>query len=150
MSRVHVAIQYRSLTNEDLQRIWKGFFAKLARERKGQLQIASDAKKWVLDVFGKGQYSSLNGRDIRNALQTAITLAEFESEEDPDFDASEGMVVIISQKHFERVLDMSHRFHHYVAGIRMEDEKKRAHARGDRNDYLDDGSVSLPLRDRKR
>ncbi|KUL88915.1 hypothetical protein ZTR_03489 [Talaromyces verruculosus] len=142
ISRVHVAIGYDKLNSETRKRIWNGFFQKLARERAGKIQIAPDAKKWVLATTGESQ-AQLNGRDIRNALQTAITLAEFESEEDPDF--SSEMVIVVTKDHFQRVLEMSNKFHDYVTSIRREDERKRAHARGDRNDYDGDGVPSNQL-----
>ena len=130
MSRVHVAISYQALDTETRKKVWNGFFRKLVRERAGKIQIAPDAKKWVLDTTGVTQ---LNGRDIRNALQTAITLAEFESEEDPDYDPS--LATIVTKTHFQKVLEMSNRFRNYVTSIRREDERKRAQGRGDRNDY---------------
>ncbi|OXV10801.1 hypothetical protein Egran_01438 [Elaphomyces granulatus] len=133
ISRVHVAIGYKALSGEDRQKIWKGFFRKLAKERAGKIQVATAAKKWVLEMAVKGT-AQLNGRDIRNALQTAITLAETECEEDPDFDPST-MTVVVDQSHFQRVLDISNKFHEYVRSIRREDEKKRAAGRFDRNDY---------------
>jgi AAA+ superfamily predicted ATPase len=133
ISRVHVAIGYKALSGEDRQKIWNGFFRKLAKERAGKIQVAPGAKKWVLEMAVKGT-AQLNGRDIRNALQTAITLAETECEEDPDFDPST-MIVVVDQSHFQRVLDISNKFHEYVRSIRREDEKKRAAGRFDRNDY---------------
>jgi len=133
ISRVHVAIGYKALSGEDRHKIWTGFFRKLAKERAGKIQIAPGAKKWVLEMAVKGT-AQLNGRDIRNALQTAITLAETECEEDPDFDPST-MIVVVDQSHFQRVLDISNKFHEYVRSIRREDEKKRAAGRFDRNDY---------------
>ena len=133
ISRVHVAIGYKALSGEDRQKIWNGFFRKLAKERAGKIQVAPGAKKWVLEMAVKGT-AQLNGRDIRNALQTAITLAETECEEDPDFDPST-MTVVVDQSHFQRVLDISNKFHEYVRSIRREDEKKRAAGRFDRNDY---------------
>lgn len=142
ISRVHVAIGYDKLNAETRKKIWNGFFQKLARERAGKIQIAPDAKKWVLATTGERQ-AQLNGRDIRNALQTAITLAEFESEEDPDF--SPAMAIVVTKDHFQRVLEMSNKFHDYVTSIRREDERKRAHARGDRNDYDGDGVPSNQL-----
>lgn len=142
ISRVHVAIGYDKLNAETRKRIWNGFFQKLARERAGKIQIAPDAKKWVLQTTGENQVQ-LNGRDIRNALQTAITLAEFESEEDPDYTSE--MVIIVTKDHFQRVLEMSNKFHDYVTSIRREDEKKRAHGRGDRNDYDGDDVPSNQL-----
>jgi SpoVK/Ycf46/Vps4 family AAA+-type ATPase len=130
ISRVHIAIGYPSLGEEARRKVWNGFFRKLVRDRAGKIQIAPDAKAWVLETAGETQ---LNGRDIRNALQTAITLAEFENEEDPDYD--ETLVTIVTKTHFQKVLDMCNRFRSYVTSIRREDERKRAHGRGDRNDY---------------
>lgn len=132
VSRIHVAIGYPTLDAETRKKIWNGFFLKLIRERAGKVQIAPDAKKWVLDTTSKGQ-AELNGRDIRNALQTAITLAEFECEEDPDYNPS--LAIVVSKEHFQKVLEMSNKFHSYVTSIRREDERRRASGRGDRNDY---------------
>ena len=134
ISRVHVAIGYLPLTADIRRKIWNGFFKKLVKERAGKIKVALNAKKWVLDNV-EGQ-DELNGRDIRNALQTAIRLAEFEALEDPDHDPSESIVV--EEAHFRRVLDMSNKFHKYVNSIRKEDEAKRAGLRGDRNDYTKD------------
>ncbi|KAF5605598.1 TOB3 (member of AAA-ATPase family) [Fusarium pseudoanthophilum] len=133
VSRVHIAIGYQALDEVTRRKVWSGFFRKLVRERAGKVQIAPDAKKWVLDTAGE---TNLNGRDIRNALQTAITLAEFESEEDPDYDAS--LVTVVTKSHFQKVLEMCNRFRIYVTSIRREDETKRAQGRGDRNDYGDE------------
>ncbi|GAP93427.2 putative ATPase family AAA domain-containing protein 3B [Rosellinia necatrix] len=133
ISRVHAAIGYRSFTPEDRAKIWQGFFHKLERERAGKIQVARGAKKWVLEKAASGG-AQLNGRDIRNALQTAITLAEAEYEEDPDFDP-EKTTIVVDQSHFERVLEISEKFHSYLQSIKKEDERKRAANRFDRNDY---------------
>ncbi|KAJ5744745.1 hypothetical protein N7533_009615 [Penicillium manginii] len=130
ISRIHIAIGYEQLNEETRRRVWNGFFQKLRRERKGKIQIDLDAKKWILNTTGETQ---LNGRDIRNALQTAITLAEFGRKEDPDYDAED--LTIVNETHFQKVLEMSNRFRNYVTSIRREDEQKRAQGRGDRNDY---------------
>ena len=102
ISRVHVAIGYNTLSPQDRSSIWGGFFRKLAKEQAGKIQISAAARKWVLEKAKSGQ-AQLNGRDIRNALQTAITLAEAEAEEDPDFDPDR-MTIVVDQSHFERVL----------------------------------------------
>ncbi|KAK6829812.1 P-loop containing nucleoside triphosphate hydrolase protein [Apiospora arundinis] len=133
ISRVHVAIGYDALTPESRSKIWQGFFRKLARERTGKIQISPAAKKWVLEKAISGE-PQLNGRDIRNALQTAITLAEAECDEDPKFE-SDTMTIIVDQSHFQRVMEITSKFHSYVQSIRREDEKKRAAGRYDRNDY---------------
>ncbi|KAI1119342.1 P-loop containing nucleoside triphosphate hydrolase protein [Nemania sp. NC0429] len=134
ISRIHVAIEYKAFSPKDRVKIWQGFFRKLAQDRPGQIQIAPGARKWVLDRTESGDVQG-NGRDIRNALQTAITLTEAECKEDPDFDL-EKMTIVVDQSHFQRVLDISNRFHDYLQSIRREDEMKRAAARQDRNDYF--------------
>ncbi|KAI1325752.1 P-loop containing nucleoside triphosphate hydrolase protein [Xylariaceae sp. FL0255] len=136
ISRVHAAIGYRPLTSQDRMKIWQGFFHKLEKERAGKLQIARGAKKWVLGKAESGG-AQLNGRDIRNALQTAITLAEAEYEEDPAFDP-EKTTIVVEQSHFERVLEISEKFHTYLKSIKKEDERKRAAMRYDRNDFHDE------------
>lgn len=133
ISRVHIAIGYKAFSPQNRSRIWEGFSRKLAKEQAGKIQISPGARKWVLQKAESGN-AQLNGRDIRNALQTAITLAEAEAEEDPSFDFDK-MTIIVDQSHFERVLEISNKFHDYVQSIRREDERKRAAARYDRNDY---------------
>lgn len=76
-----------------------------------------------------------NGREIRNAFQTAVSLAEFEASEDPNFDP-EGPVVVESG-HFEKVCKMSKSFKDYMFKLKRADEPKRAKGRKDRHDYRD-------------
>ena len=138
MSRVHVAIGYEKLTAAVRKQIWLGFFKKVAKERAGQIVIGPGAKKYVLEDPTVKEID-LNGRDIRNVLQTAIALAEFETLEGRERDDNE--IVIIEESHFREVLQMSKKFHKYIASIRREDEPKRAMGRGDRNDYTRSGAV---------
>lgn len=136
ISRIHVAIHYKDLAGEDLARIWKGFFAKLAKDKSVKIRIQPAAKNWVIECFAKGDFKHFNGRDIRNALQTAITLAEFEHEEDArGEDAQTDMPVTISKAHFERVFSLINDFRNYVDRIRNKDQKGRAQERLDRNDF---------------
>lgn len=132
MSRVHVAIGYEGLTPAARQEIWSGFFKKLEKERGDKIVIGKNARKYILESE-EVRAIDLNGREIRNALQTALTLAEYDNlEEGRD-------LVIIEEGHFKKVLGMSDRFHKYVGSIRRENEAKRAQGRGDRNDFgMDD------------
>lgn len=132
MSRIHVAIGYEKLTPIIRQQIWKGFFSKVAKERAGKIVIGRNAQKYVLEDE-EVQKIQLNGRDIRNALQTAITLAEYETLEGRS--NSDNELVIVEEGHFRRVLQMNEKFNRYITSIRREDEAKRANQRGDRNDY---------------
>lgn len=132
MSRVHVAIGYEGLTHEARQKIWIGFFKKLKKDRGDKVFIGKNAQEYILNDEDVRKIE-LNGREIRNALQTALTLAEYDNVgENKD-------LVIIEEGHFRKVLGMADKFHKYVRSIRRENEAKRAQGRGDRNDFgLDD------------
>jgi len=107
---------------EDRQKIWNGFFRKLAKERAGKIQVAPGAKKWVLEMAVKGT-AQLNGeisvmpskRQLRSPKQSVRKIRI----------RSSTMTVVVDQSHFQRVLDISNKFHEYVRSIRREDEKKR-------------------------
>lgn len=127
--------------------IWEGFFRKLERERAGRILVGPSAKKFVLHS-DEVQKFELNGREIRDALQTAITLAEFESIEAAGASGESGktsassQLVIVEEDHFRRVLKMSEKFHDYVTGIRKEDEIQRVKLRGDRDNYAKVGAAN--------
>ena len=125
MSRVHTAIEYKTLDSTARERIWNGFFDKLNKEQRGKLIVGRNAK-----IYVEERKAELNGREIRNALQTAITLATFQAGQDPD--RTDDQPVIVEEKHFRDVLDMSEKFHKYVDAIRDEDLKLRAYRRGER------------------
>lgn len=128
ISRVHIAIEYEALNTVTREKIWNGFFKKLKRERGGKIIVPAGAQQYVIK-----RGTDLNGREIRNALQTTITLAEFQAHESGSYKEAEP--IIVEESHFRDVIDMSDKLHKYVASIRREDEQKRANARGEWNDY---------------
>jgi len=77
-SRIHVYIGYKPLDTEGRKRIWLQFFKKLETERPGEVCVKAGAKKYILseDVLKDTEW---NGREIRNAFQTAVALAEYEA-----------------------------------------------------------------------
>lgn len=131
-SRLHAIIQYKRLDDSKRAKIWYTFFDKLKKDKKGMVLIGSQARKFVLEneAIKKLEW---NGREIRNAFQTAVSLAEFEAAEDPNFDAAEP--VVVESAHFERVCKMSKTFKDYMFNLKKADEQKRAHGRRDRLDY---------------
>jgi SpoVK/Ycf46/Vps4 family AAA+-type ATPase len=136
MSRVHVVIEYPQLNDKKRRELWEGFFAKLRADTNGSIRIAQSAKDYVLqDANALG--IKLNGREIRNALQTSIALAEFEAKEDPDY--AEDEKISVSKDHFVRVLDMSRSFRVYLDSIKRDTVEARATNLYGRNDY---GQVS--------
>ncbi|KUJ11463.1 P-loop containing nucleoside triphosphate hydrolase protein [Mollisia scopiformis] len=134
MSRVHVVIGYPQLDDEKRRKIWQGFLDKMRIDTGGQIRLSNSAKQFVL----QGEESlkiKLNGREIRNALQTAIALAEFEAKDDPDY--KEGEMIKVEKEHFERVLHLSRSFRDYLDSIRKDTAEARASNYYGRNDYND-------------
>lgn len=131
-SRLHVVIQYKRLDDTKRVKIWSAFFDKLKKDKNGKVIVGSQARKFVLEneTIKALQW---NGREIRNAFQTAVGLAEFEASENPDHDAEEPIVV--ESAHFEKVCKMSKSFKDYMFRLKKADEQKRAHGRKDRHDY---------------
>lgn len=114
LSRIHVALHYKNLTNENRERIWAHAFERLVRDSNGKIHVSSAAKDYVFhheDV----QVLKLNGREIRNAMQTALALAESEAEEEGD------QIITIRASHLEAVVEMSSSFKGYVAGLKGRD-----------------------------
>jgi len=135
-SRIHVYIGYKPLDTEGRRRIWKQFFGKLEKERGDEVTVREGAKRWVLgeDVSGEGGVS-WNGREIRNAFQTAVALAEYEAEQKRG--KGEGKLdVELRQDHFERVVEMSDGFKRYLESVGQEGETESVKAKnqGDRGD----------------
>jgi hypothetical protein len=142
-SRIHVYIGYKPLDKEGRKRIWRQFFEKLELERSGEVQVRSGAKKFVMsdDVLEGIEW---NGREIRNAFQTAVALAEYEATQNQKRrikagDRKEGEVegqgleIELRQDHFEKVVEMSDNFKKYLASVDEGENDKKRHS-GERGD----------------
>lgn len=127
-SRIHVYIGYRPLDTEGRKRIWLQFFKKLEKERGDICTVRAGAKKYILsdDVLLDTEW---NGREIRNAFQTAVALAEYEAD-------TQGKDIELRQDHFEKVVEMSSQFKVYLntVGPDQGSEETKAKKHGDRGD----------------
>ncbi|CAG8951356.1 hypothetical protein HYFRA_00007267 [Hymenoscyphus fraxineus] len=132
MSRVHVVIGFPQLDDIKRREIWQGFLDKMKTETGGKIRLTASAKTYIMQSW-EDLNIKLNGREIRNALQTAIALAEFEAKEDSDY--SEDEVIKVEKDHFERVLSMSRSFRTYLDSIKSDTVEKRAQNLYGRNDY---------------
>ncbi|ATZ58271.1 CND8 [Botrytis cinerea B05.10] len=137
-SRIHVYIGYRPLDSEGRKRIWLQFFTKLGLERGHEITIKSAAKRYILsdDVLKDIEW---NGREIRNAFQTAVALAEYEAETKKGGNEDGKLEVELRRDHFEKVVEMSDNFKKYLATVGSEEvagqsEMTKAKINGDRGD----------------
>ncbi|KAK0637655.1 ATPase family AAA domain-containing protein 3 [Lasiodiplodia hormozganensis] len=122
MSRVHVAIGFEKLDVAKRRGIWASFLDKLEREAKGQISVSDEARKFVLESDEMAEVE-WNGREIRNAFQSAIAIAEYEASKDPDF-KEEVDEIVVQIEHFRRVMLMSKKFRDHVEKARKDNESE--------------------------
>lgn len=107
LSRIHVALHYKNLRDEDRERIWTNNFDRLIRDSNNRIHISSAARDFV---WNTQDVKSLkwNGREIRNAMQTALALAESDAQDE------NSERIIINEKHIRAVVKMSRGFRDYI------------------------------------
>lgn len=120
ISRIHVVLRYKRLSLEDRKQIWEGFFDKLETERGTKIRTTKQAKKYVLEDPDMVKIP-WNGREIRNAFQTAVALAQykFAIQENKD----EGDKAELDKTHFEEVCAMASSFKKYLKRVHRQDEE---------------------------
>ena len=132
LSRVSAVLQYDHLSDDTRKKIWQGFFKKLQKDAEvpgGQkIEVDKYAQKYI---FNDEEVRDLrwNGREIRNALQTAISLATYKALRE-----SKGSeeVVDVEEEHFRSVVSMSRKFRTYMKDISGLEEDERARSRMER------------------
>ncbi|KAK8061853.1 P-loop containing nucleoside triphosphate hydrolase [Apiospora phragmitis] len=126
ISRVHVQLYYPEFTDHQRQKVWQTFIDKLERDRKGYMRLNMASKEYIEQI----NKSNLkwNGREIRNAFQTAVSLAEYDAEKD-----AEGTILVTDQ-HLRAVVELSKDFKDYLQELHSGDEDKRAQGRAERLD----------------
>ncbi|KAI0975374.1 hypothetical protein F4678DRAFT_420118 [Xylaria arbuscula] len=139
MSRIHVSIGYDPLDEDAREKIWDNLFLKLKEDHKNggpEILYEYDAKQYVKKdhMVKKLQW---NGREIRNAFQTAVALAVFDSKVARQKGAGdEDSIPEIKEKHLTQVVKMSAAFKDYVTatheGVEDADRAYRFGIRHDR------------------
>lgn len=114
LSRIHVALHYKNLRDEDRERIWLNTFERLHRESNGTVRISTAARNMLLGSTDGTNTSNViralkwNGREIRNAMQMMLAMAESEAREEGS------KVVTVSQKHVSAMVNLSGDFRAYL------------------------------------
>ncbi|KAI4631995.1 uncharacterized protein J4E87_002703 [Alternaria ethzedia] len=119
-SRIHISLYYPGLQKDATIRIWKMHLSRTQEIKGDQFKIRSKeilkfAKEHYMELKKAGS-GSWNGRQIRNAFQTAIALAEFETTEKNDEHGvgHKPHRVELSQEHFSTVAKASAEFDTYL------------------------------------
>ena len=120
-SRIHMSLFYPRLDEDTTIKIWEMNLAR-ARETWGdKLSIEETDKKEILE-FASRHFRELhksktvwNGRQIRNAFQTAIALAEWEAHRiEVKHKVPMAIKPTLERKHFESVAKASQHFDDYL------------------------------------
>ncbi|KAF4311171.1 ATPase AAA-type core [Botryosphaeria dothidea] len=126
ISRIHIMIYYPPFTNEDREAVWEGFFRKLEDEQGETMNILESTRDYVM--CDEVQGLKWNGREIRNAFQIAVALAQTEGDRD-----KRGRVQV-RRDHIKSTVRMSKDFKAYLNKLYMKDETQRAATAGNRLD----------------
>ncbi|KAH8802528.1 hypothetical protein F5884DRAFT_738123 [Xylogone sp. PMI_703] len=156
-SRIHISLYYPPLGHKQTLDIWKMNLDALQNRKKDSLLIAKDK----IIQFAKTHYINMrkndmqwNGRQIRNAVQTAVALAEYEhlvekkKQENQDGETLKAVSkpCELLPKHFETVALAAEEFDNHLMEIYGAGEDERAFNRMDR---ARNGDVKNPFRDRE-
>lgn len=129
-SRIHVSLYYPPLDERSTMQIWKMNLRRLADSKK-HLEVNHKAiKKYAKKHFAEltqAKSATWNGRQIKNAFQTAIALAEFDARTDHQEKPT------LTKEHFRTVAKASKGFDAYLARIHGPDAD-RARREGQRDD----------------
>ncbi|RYP71351.1 hypothetical protein DL771_004839 [Monosporascus sp. 5C6A] len=124
LSRVHIQLFYPDLDEDQRYRMWMTFINKLEADRPS-MQIKYALKEYLRS--SEMREFKMNGREIRNAFQTAVALAEHRAEE------GEGGRTLLTEEHLREVVELYRSFKMYFSELHGS-EGKRALDRGERLD----------------
>jgi len=138
-SRVHCALYYPPLGKVQTFEVWKMNIAGLeARNEELELhrRLRFDRKEieaYAHDHWRSGKRANRwNGRQIKNAFQTAVALADWDNLQYTNGKGSPNGV-LLRREHFEKVAAASRHFDYYLAAVRRAD-----HVRAREVDLRDD------------
>ncbi|KAM7188376.1 protein MSP1 [Naviculisporaceae sp. PSN 640] len=112
-SRIHISLYYPSLDHNQTYQIWQNHITKA-------LEAGIQVNRDELINFAAKIYASQkdpksgpvwNGRQIRNAFQSALALAGFH--------AGDGQSVRLETQHFQKVFNVSDKFSNYIWRVRQ-------------------------------
>ena len=126
-SRIHMHLYYPPLREKQTLSIWKMNFERTVERKKNLIADEKEIMDYALNHFRSTspQKANWNGRQIRNAFQTATALAEYDSSANqPKLDA----------KYFDIVATASLEFDLYMKATRDSNDAEHAYENKDRYD----------------
>ncbi|KAK8051690.1 hypothetical protein PG993_003075 [Apiospora rasikravindrae] len=129
-SRLHLTLYYPKLDRKQTVAIWNVNLRRIDDLNKNRLEYGEqpiEVQKDKILKFAKREWEKLswNGRQIRNAFQTAVALAEFDAKkandaakkrtnEEEQHQPQPFVRPVITKKHFETIAETSMQFDEYL------------------------------------
>ncbi|OJJ76617.1 hypothetical protein ASPBRDRAFT_192737 [Aspergillus brasiliensis CBS 101740] len=142
ISRIHCALYYPPFNRERTLEVWRKGINRLKLQNKNSpLPVKCDRKE-IMNLARRLWKDGCrwNGRQIKNALQTAVALAEWDKiKENPDSEACPQLKV----EHLQAVADANAHFELYLTQVRSSDRTRASHnaiRRDDLTEKLPDAS----------
>lgn len=138
-SRIHVALEYPAIDEDSTLEIWSRMLQRIKRDNeKAEMKILFD--ETALMRFAKRHYrshrpngSTWNGRQIRNAFQTAIGIGQYKRLQKIDQAVGQGKLPEKGLRHirltvasFETVAETTSNFERYIRKTRGDDRERAA------------------------
>lgn len=125
-SRLHCALYYPLLDEKQTFKIWQMNIKSLEEKNKAlDERMKVQFKRKEIEDFARHHWESgkpsnrWNGRQIKNAFQTAVALADWDNLE---YQGPKGP--ILKSEHFEKVAKASEHFDQYLKKTRLSDQTK--------------------------
>ncbi|KAI9653506.1 MAG: hypothetical protein M1821_007014 [Bathelium mastoideum] len=111
LSRIHFPLHFTRFDDQRRLKVWKNNIERLEEKRKGEIEIHYHINAYVEEKLAKLDW---NGREIRNAFQTAVSLAFYEAKEKSAKQKEHHTKAILKMDHLDRVVNMSNNFKEYM------------------------------------
>ncbi|KAI2465920.1 hypothetical protein F4781DRAFT_407511 [Annulohypoxylon bovei var. microspora] len=145
-SRIHFPLYYAPLSHRQTSEIWKVNINRLKSKEAGFVIIEDeDLIDYAQELWDDNH--RWNGRQIRNAFQSAVALAQHNSKQglhSPNSNSERA--VSLTREHFIPVVAATEEFESYLAKTHGETESARAKLRQVRNDDFEQASSGNALR----
>ncbi|KAI1119106.1 hypothetical protein F5Y14DRAFT_460404 [Nemania sp. NC0429] len=131
-SRIHISLYYPPLDRKSTLQIFQKNWERInARYKKAGRDITVDTPEiteFAIDYFENNKEGRWNGRQIRNAFQSALALAELDALETDDFldDADHNRPIVLGRKNFDTVAEAHKGFTSYLKQVYGADFARRA------------------------
>ncbi|KAI4593320.1 hypothetical protein KJ359_009851 [Pestalotiopsis sp. 9143b] len=131
-SRVHISLYYPPLDRDSTRKIFEKNWERIqARYEKNGRPVdirVSEITEFALDYFDNNKEGRWNGRQIRNAFQSAVALAELDASGTDDLfsEVDHGHPVVLGKKSFDTVAKVYKSFLAYLKQVYGADYARRA------------------------